>query len=56
MLKKVENAIFIFRKVNFGMLKCWNDFTATRIYPVTYYQTLEQVPWHQELVKFWKLV
>ena len=31
------------------MLKWWNHSTTTRNYAVTYYKTLEGVPWHQAL-------
>ena len=50
------------KKLKFVMLNCWTHFTTTRNYAVTYYKTLEEVPWHLGLIKWqkfsksWKLV
>ena len=33
------------------MLKWWNHSTATKNYAVTYYEILEEVPWHLGLKK-----
>ena len=33
------------------MLKSWNHSTTTRNYAVTFYETLEDVPWHPGLIK-----
>ena len=53
LIKKKNNKKFekIARFVKFVMLKCWHHSITTRKIAVTYYQTLEEVLWHLELIK-----
>ena len=37
------------------MFKCSNHSTTTRNYAVTYYQTLEEIPWKLGLMKLQKM-